>query len=133
MLGEKSQRPPAVNGRAGRDGGCAALIQKLVWRYVVCAMRSLLPMTAMGLVSRVSPVQTAVRNCTRNEGGPCEFGDQAANPKPPQAAVAKSHRDEHCGNAGTMIPAGTVERTSPTLLRLLRSGVDAVDGSSSGT
>jgi hypothetical protein len=35
-----------------------------------------LPMTEMGLVSRVSPVQTALRNCTRDEGGPFEFGNQ---------------------------------------------------------
>jgi hypothetical protein len=29
-----------------------------------------------GLVSRVSPVHTAKRNCTRDEGGPFEFGNQ---------------------------------------------------------
>jgi hypothetical protein len=29
-----------------------------------------------GIVSRVTPVQTAVRNCTRDEGGPFEFGNQ---------------------------------------------------------
>src|SRR6476620_12496185 len=66
--------------------------------------------SAMGLVSRASPVQTAVRNCTRDEGGPFGFGDQVADPKPPQAAVVKSHGGERCGNAGTMISAGTVER-----------------------
>src|SRR5262245_36744739 len=58
-------------------------------------------MTATGLVSRVAPVQTAVRNCTRDEGGPFGFGDQVADPKPPQAAVAKSHGSERCGNIGT--------------------------------
>src|SRR6516225_9368013 len=63
-----------------------------------------------GFVSRASPVQTAVRNCTKDEGGPFGFGDQVADPKPPQAAVVKSHGGERCGNAGTMIPAGTVER-----------------------
>jgi hypothetical protein len=30
----------------------------------------------MGLVSRVSPVHTAMRNCTRDEGGPFEVGNQ---------------------------------------------------------
>src|ERR1700692_1895804 len=65
---------------------------------------------ALGLVSRASPVQTAVRNCTRDEGGPFGFGDQVADPKPPQAAVVKSHGGARCGNARTMIPAGTVER-----------------------
>jgi hypothetical protein len=33
-------------------------------------------MSAPGLVSRVSPVHTAVRNCTRDEGGPFEVGNQ---------------------------------------------------------
>jgi hypothetical protein len=33
-------------------------------------------MSLMGRVSRVSPVQTATRNCTRDEGGPFEFGNQ---------------------------------------------------------
>jgi hypothetical protein len=31
-------------------------------------------------VSRVSPVQTALRNCTRDEGGPFGFGDQELIP-----------------------------------------------------
>jgi len=30
----------------------------------------------MGLVSRALPVHTAMRNCTRDEGGPFEFGNQ---------------------------------------------------------
>ena len=29
-----------------------------------------------GIVSRVTPVHTAVRNCTRDEGRPFEFGNQ---------------------------------------------------------
>ena len=33
-------------------------------------------MAEMGLVSRVTPVHTAVRNCTRDEGGPFEVGNQ---------------------------------------------------------
>src|ERR1700730_9272185 len=33
-------------------------------------------MTAWGLVSRVSPVQTALRNCTRDEGRSFEVGNQ---------------------------------------------------------
>jgi hypothetical protein len=67
-------------------------------------------MSQMGLVSRVSPVQTALRNCTGDEGGPFGFGDQVVDPKPPQAAAAKSHGGERCGKVGTMIPTGTVER-----------------------
>jgi hypothetical protein len=33
-------------------------------------------MTACGIVSRVTPVHTAVRNCTRDEGTPFEVGNQ---------------------------------------------------------
>jgi hypothetical protein len=33
-------------------------------------------MSGKGLVSRASPVHTAVRNCTRDEGRPFEFGNQ---------------------------------------------------------
>ena len=33
-----------------------------------------------GCVSRVSPVQTALRNCTRDEGGPFGFSDQELIP-----------------------------------------------------
>ena len=33
-------------------------------------------MSALGLVSRVTPVQTAVRNYTRDEGRPFEVGNQ---------------------------------------------------------
>ena len=35
-----------------------------------------LPMSEMGLVSRVSPVQTALRNCSRDEGRSFEVGNQ---------------------------------------------------------
>src|SRR5262252_9743442 len=47
-------------------------------------------MSGLGSVSRVTPVQTALRNrnCTGDEGRPFGFGDQVADSKPPQAAVA---------------------------------------------
>ena len=32
--------------------------------------------SANGRVSRVAPVHTAIRNCTRDEGGPFEVGNQ---------------------------------------------------------
>src|SRR5262245_57122719 len=38
------------------------------------------------------------------------LGDQVADPKPPQAALVKSHGRERRGNVGTMIPGGTTER-----------------------
>ena len=62
------------------------------------------------LCHELSPVHTALRNCTGDEGGPFGFGDQVADPKPPQVALAKSHGGERCGKVGTMIPAGKVER-----------------------
>jgi hypothetical protein len=37
-------------------------------------------MVEMGLASRVTPVQTALRNYTGDEGGPFGFGDQVADP-----------------------------------------------------
>jgi len=37
-------------------------------------------MSELGLVSRVSSVHTAVRNCTRDEGGPFGFSDQVLIP-----------------------------------------------------
>ena len=46
----------------------------------------------------------------RDGGRSFGFGDQVADPKPPQAAVVKSHGGERCGNVGTVILAGTVER-----------------------
>jgi len=67
-------------------------------------------MSGLGLVSRVSPVHTATRNCTGDEGGPFGFGDQVADPTPPRAAVAKSQGRERRGNVGPMSPAGMVER-----------------------
>ncbi len=36
----------------------------------------LLEQVRHGLVSRVTPVHTALRNCTRDEGRPFEFGNQ---------------------------------------------------------
>jgi len=37
-------------------------------------------MSELGLVSRVTPVHTALRNSTRDEGGPFGFGDQESVP-----------------------------------------------------
>src|SRR4249920_199881 len=55
----------------------------------------------------------STRRCTtvrEMKGGPFGFGDQVVYPKPPQAALAKSHGGERCGNVGAMIPTGTLER-----------------------
>jgi hypothetical protein len=67
-------------------------------------------MSGLGLVSRVTPVHTGLRNRKGDEGRSFGFGDQVADSKPPQAAVVKSDGGERCGKVGTMIPAGKVER-----------------------
>jgi hypothetical protein len=36
--------------------------------------------SAMGRVSRASPVHTGMRNCSGDEGGPFGFGDQVSIP-----------------------------------------------------
>src|SRR4029077_7955173 len=107
------RRPPdaqVISPRASEHGPSRDAIVPGAWHHNCPACTSFRPSSALGLVSRASPVQTAVRNCTRDEGGPFGFGDQVADPKPPQAAVVKSHGGERCGNAGTKISAGTVER-----------------------
>ena len=66
-------------------------------------------MSESGLVSRVTPVHTAKRNCTRDGGGPFEFGNQVLisnHRKLPSSKrrwrTLRKYRD--------MIPAGVVER-----------------------
>ena len=56
---------------------------------------------AYGRVSRVPPVQTAMRNCTRDEGGPFEIGNQVLVSSHRKLLWSKSHGGEHCGNGGT--------------------------------
>ena len=56
--------------------------------------------SALGLVSRASPVHTAMRNCTRDEGA-LRDRQSGADLKPPQAAAVKSRGGERCGNVGT--------------------------------
>jgi hypothetical protein len=55
------------------------------------------------LASRVTPVQTALRNCSGDEGGPFGFGDQVADPKPPRAAAVKRCYAEDLWAARTRI------------------------------
>src|SRR4030081_335398 len=49
-------------------------------------------MSEMGLVSRVSPVHTAVCNCTRDEGGPFEVGNQVLISSHRKLAVLAARR-----------------------------------------
>jgi hypothetical protein len=49
------------------------LFKNLWWK---CSLFFAMQNDAPGRVSRVPPVQTAMRNCTRDEGGPFEIGNQ---------------------------------------------------------
>src|ERR1039458_5467831 len=67
-------------------------------------------MSQMGLVSRVSPVHTAVCNCTRDEGGPFEVGNQLLISSHRKLLWSKSHGGERCGKSRNKNPAGMIER-----------------------
>jgi hypothetical protein len=64
--------------------------------------REVMPkMSEMGLVSRVLPVNTAVRNLYERRRKALRGRQSGVDLKPPQAAVVKSDGRERCGNAGT--------------------------------
>jgi len=61
-------------------GGCAFGLDRMPTRENDTLLRCIIfsgRESGVGLVSRVTPVQTAMRNCTRDEGRPFGFGDQA--------------------------------------------------------
>ena len=57
--------------------------------------------SAGGRVSRAPRELSAAHNCTRDEGGPFEFGDQEPISSHRKLLRAKSRGGERCGNAGT--------------------------------
>jgi hypothetical protein len=65
-LAQASSRSPGTPSTSARTDPSFALTRR----------SKLMPRSALGLVSRVSPVHTAVRNCTGDEGGPFEVGNQ---------------------------------------------------------
>jgi hypothetical protein len=67
-----------------------------------------------------------------DEGRSFGFGDQVVDPKPPRAAWVKSQGGERCGNVGTTIPAGTVERGERKHRQLRRHFRHVAGGSMSG-
>ena len=81
-------------------------------------------MSQMGLVSRVTPVHTAVRNCTRDEGRSFEVGNQV---------LISSHRKLLLSKAMVVNVAEKSEQDSDrqVLLRLNRhrEAVQALDRS----
>jgi hypothetical protein len=50
------------------------------------------------------------RATVRDEGGPFGFGDQEPISSHRKLLRSKNRGGERCGNPGTMIPTGTVER-----------------------
>jgi ABC transporter substrate binding protein len=69
-----------------------------------------LHMSANGIVSRVTPVHTAVRNCTRDEGGPFEVGNQvliSSHRKLPTKRGYQSSPSDRCDPpVGSLLPSG---------------------------
>jgi hypothetical protein len=64
----------------------------------------------MGLVSRISPVQTAVCNCTRDEGGPFGIGNQLLISSHRKLLWSKATVVNVAEKAGPRSPAGMIER-----------------------
>jgi site-specific recombinase XerD len=60
-------------------------------------------------VTRVTPVQTAMRNCTRDEGGPFEFGNQVLISSQVKAVLQGARRS--IGVAPRKLAAATSEKT----------------------
>jgi|ERR1700732_4816105 hypothetical protein len=76
-----------------------------------CAGRFLIRlMTAVGRVSRGSPVQTAMRNCTRDEGRSFEAGSQVLASNRCKLLSSKAIVVSVAVSVGGDIPAGEVER-----------------------
>ena len=67
-------------------------------------------MSAWGRVSRASPVHTAVRNCTRDEGGPFEVGNQVLIPSHRKLLWSKAMVVSVAETSGQDVQAGKVER-----------------------
>jgi len=68
----------------------------------------------MGLVSRVSPVQTALRNCTRDEGRSFEVGNQV---------LISSHRNLLLSKATVVNVASGSNREAESTDALSRGGL----------
>src|ERR1035437_5265634 len=66
----------------------------------------------MSGVSRVSPVHTAMRNCTRDEGGPFVVGNQVLISSHRKLLSSKSDGGERCGNGGTRSRQATLREAS---------------------
>src|SRR5271165_5700043 len=81
MCRKYSSRPPTslsssgLRHRQGGHEGHASPPYSISFRLLRCVIFSGHE-SGVGPVSRVTPVHTAMRNCTRDEGGPFEVGNQ---------------------------------------------------------
>ena len=71
--GRTPDRSPEVLPRAAEPDA-----QWIGLRWPLQSRKSGPLMPELGLVSRATPVHTAKRNCTRDGGGPFEFGNQVS-------------------------------------------------------
>jgi hypothetical protein len=67
-------------------------------------------MSDLGLVSRASSVHTAVCNCTRDEERSFGVGNQVLISSHRKLLSSKAMVVNVCGNVGTKIPVGKIER-----------------------
>ena len=95
-----SGRNSMFNGRRQPShGGTSRMMRE--YQVRICERLGVKFLGPTRLVSRVTPVHTAMRNCMRDEGGPFGIGNQVLISSHPQAAVVKSHGGERCGKTGT--------------------------------
>jgi hypothetical protein len=66
----------AASRRATRPSAIKSPRRRRDINEVYCRTRLKSTRSDVGLVSRVTPVHTAMRNCTRDEGGPFEVDNQ---------------------------------------------------------
>src|SRR6478735_6833902 len=97
-------RNPIFNGRRQPScGGTSRMTRECQVR--ICERLGVKFPGPTRLVSRVTPVHTAVRNCTRDEGGPFEVGNQVLISSEPLMTCRK--RIRRCQNRGVAIPPGS--------------------------
>ena len=68
------------------------------------------PLSLMGPVSRATPVHTAMRNCTGDEGRTFEVGNQVLISSHGKLLSSKAMVVNIAGIAGTRFPAGMIGR-----------------------
>src|SRR5438309_3525544 len=85
------------------------------------------PMSLMGLVSRVTPVHTALRNCTRDEGRSFEVGNQVLISSHRKLLLSKAMVVNVAVNVGgtPLPPKATFDETKNLAEALARGAPDA--------